>query len=311
MGKRAEQRKCRVLPVHDQRNATCRGEELINVARRPANFPKAGSISIGGADLDQRQGHTRIPRRPTWSSCHCNTFENLVEVAETPILRVLNYEQLPRNLQLFAGLTLGTRHREPRSRSIPGLVLLRHQARADGVIDVDADDRDAGRRLPRRQNGGAGSGHDHVGRQADQLLRQRRQAGDIAVGITVREYIVAPFDVAQVSQALRKTVVELPFAAFEPPPRKPTVGRLEKTAADAPKGRSAAAPPRSVRRTRAASFDHLVGAARAAAAAHARPSVLAALRLMTNSNLLDCMTGRSRGLGALEDAARRSGRARR
>ena len=33
-----------------------------------------------------------------------------------------------------------------------------------------------------------------------------------------------------------------------------------------------------------------------------RPSVLAVWMLMTSSNLLDCTTGRSAGLGALEDA---------
>ena len=51
-------------------------------------------------------------------------------------------------------------------------------------------------------------------------------------------------------------------------------------------------------------FNHLVGAWRAVDAGTVRPSTLAVLRLMTSSNLVGCITGRSAGFYALENLGR-------
>ena len=72
-------------------------------------------------------------------------------------------------------------------------------AKADGVSQVDADNRDAGRRLLGRQDARSGGSHDHIGLEPDQLFRQRRQAGRIAVGVAILDPVIAAFQVAKFS----------------------------------------------------------------------------------------------------------------
>ena len=73
----------------------------------------------------------------------------------------------------------------------------------------------------------------------------------------------------------------------------------------AARGREAPAltrPNRSaipLRQNDSCSFDHLVGAERAALAGMSRPSALAVLRLITSSNLVGCWTGSSAGFAPL------------
>jgi hypothetical protein len=70
-----------------------------------------------------------------------------------------------------------------------------------GVGQVYPDNRDAGRRLLGRQDARSGGSHDHIGLEPDQLFRQRRQAGRIAVGVAILDPVIAAFQVAKFSHA--------------------------------------------------------------------------------------------------------------
>ena len=76
------------------------------------------------------------------------------------------------------------------------------------------------------------------------------------------------------------------------------VGSLAACCARAASGHAAAAPPSSVMNSR-----RLIRSPRRRGASSvggtSRPSALAVLRLMTNSNLVACMTGRSAGFSPL------------
>ena len=79
-----------------------------------------------------------------------------------------------------------------------------HQAEADWVDHSRGNDRDDGGRLSHRDCRLRVAGHQNVGLEPDQLVHERRQTRQVAVGVAVHNVDVAARDIAELLHALRK-----------------------------------------------------------------------------------------------------------
>ncbi len=202
---------------------------------------------------------------------------------------------LSRKLHLLGGQSLhvgrNPGHIAPRPR------LARDQPQMHGIGERGGHDRDRGRCRLRRHRGTAGGREDRAGAELDQLLCKRRQSLDVAVGESVHDVEIAPFDVTIFPHALQKRLDENPggcsLAQRKPGDERPLRRRLGehrmRPSRRAAEQRDELAPPHSI--TSSASASSRSGTF--------RPSVLAVLRLMTSSNLVGCWTGNSAGLAPL------------
>src|SRR5262249_1711718 len=80
----------------------------------------------------------------------------------------------------------------------------RRQPGADWVDQGRADDWDRWRGPIDGEGAGGGGGQHDLWLELDQLVRERRQPGIIAVGVAVHDLKVATFDIAELLHALRK-----------------------------------------------------------------------------------------------------------
>src|SRR5215475_2640063 len=176
----------------------------------------------------------------------------------------------------------------------------RDDAARDGVAHGRKDDRDRPR-LPLEGNGRRGrGGHDDVGLQADQLLREPLYPNDVTAEPTKVHPHVAAIGPTQVRNRLRERrddslrqgigFVERHEHADAPDPPVLLRARRER-----PRRRRAAE-----QRDECAALHSITSSAMASSpGGKLRPNTLAVLRLITNSNLVDWMTGRSAGFSPL------------
>src|SRR5262249_59972918 len=134
-----------------------------------------------------------------------------------------------------------------------------------------------------------------LGFEPDQLLRQGWQPLCITISVTVDDIEVAALDVTELSHPLQKGV-DKPYGGPTSAPTQP--------GNEWPLLR--ARPERPCRRRPAAQRDELApphsitsSAVESSVGGTVRPSALAVQALMTNSNLVDCTTGKSAGFAPL------------
>jgi hypothetical protein len=82
--------------------------------------------------------------------------------------------------------------------------MARDQTKGNRIGDIRGNNRDGGRRLARRNRRLSAKSDQNVRLEPDQLVREHRQTCQIAIGIAVHNVNVAPHDIAELLQALRK-----------------------------------------------------------------------------------------------------------
>src|SRR5262249_222951 len=163
-----------------------------------------------------------------------------------------------------------------------------HEAGPHRVADTDHHDGNRRRRLLGRNTGRRPIGGDHVHRTADELGRRAGKSLRHPIGVTVVEYDVVTFEVAEVAQPLAESIPHQRIIGGGEAGKRGGVwggGCGRATEGRATKHGKKVPPPHSMTSSaRASSEDGTV-----------RPSVLAVLRLISSSNLVGCSTGRSPG----------------
>src|SRR5262249_2683821 len=141
-------------------------------------------------------------------------------------------------------------------------------------------------------DGGAGrAGHQDVRLKRDQFARQRLELFDRAIAIV--DIQIATLRVAQAAQAIDEGGVVLLQTQRKERDARTGVGRagLRRARRERPRRRAA-----EQREEFAPAVHSITSSARASTVAGmSKPSALAALRLMTSSNLTGCITGKSAG----------------
>src|SRR5262249_47711078 len=168
----------------------------------------------------------------------------------------------------------------------------------DRVFGDGEDDGDRrGCRLGgKRWRGGSGR-NDHGNRSTNQFGRQRRQSIKLVLGPAIFDHCILPLDEACLLQTLAKCAQAVRVSVGRRGVKEPyhRHRRLLRPRHKRPRSRSApeqrdeCAPPHSITSSARASS---VGGT-------SRPSVLAVLRLTTNSYLVGACTGRSAGFSPL------------
>src|SRR5262249_1458313 len=161
-------------------------------------------------------------------------------------------------------------------------------------VDVEDDGDRGGCGLSRHRRSGAAGRDDHGHLAAHRFGGERRQPIELSLGPAVFDRQILALNITDLLQALAKG----PQAPCRPVRR---LGiemadhrhrRLLRARRERPRGRCAA----EQRDERAAIHSITSSAMASTPGGMVRPSVLAVLRLMTNSNLVGCSTGKSAGL---------------
>src|SRR5262249_54732322 len=140
--------------------------------------------------------------------------------------------------------------------------------------------------------------HQNVDRQERELTRQRRETIHASFGVAVFHFEMAPLDVTEVAHPQQKLAAQVDCYRVRWPRRieiaEPHDFRLLRPRRERPCCRAAA------QRDELAAFHSITSSAMASSpGGKLRPNALEVLRLITNSNLLDCRTGRSAGFSPL------------
>ena len=171
------------------------------------------------------------------------------------------------------------------------------QDQSDRVFADAEDDRDRrGRRLGRQRRSVAEAG-DHGDLPSNQIGCQLRQPIEVTLGPAIYDRDVVALDIARLLQALVKCAqavrvrVGRSCGRGNRSPASPAAARAPRAATRrrAAEQRDELAPPHSITSSARASSD----------GGTSRPSALAVLRLMTNSNLVGACTGKSAGFSPL------------
>src|SRR5262245_59685432 len=171
----------------------------------------------------------------------------------------------------------------------------RYQLRRERIAGGCHDDRQLGGSLPRADRSGRAPGHDGINAKPDQFLRDAHMLFGVALGPAIFQPQVASLNIAQFAktlpQALDRWVGKRRDDADRHRPRR----RCRMSDAR-PRSRSAA----NERDELATAAHSITSSARASSVGGtSRPSAFAVLRLITNSNLVGCWTGRSPGFSPL------------
>src|SRR5262245_38734451 len=153
-----------------------------------------------------------------------------------------------------------------------------------------------GCRLGRQRHSRTSERGDHCNLPANQVGRQRRQSIDLIFAPAVYDRDVLALDIAAILEATVKSAktvrVRVRRLAVEKPDHRHR--RLLRARRDRPRRRAA-----EQRDERATLHSITSSASDSTFSENLIPSVFAVLRLITNSNLVDCKTGKSAGLAPL------------
>src|SRR5262249_15993656 len=146
---------------------------------------------------------------------------------------------------------------------------------------------------------GSSGSHDYIGLEPDQLFRQQRHAGCIAISVAIFEHVIAAFHIAEFSHPQWKAAVVPRARRLRACEEKADERSLRRRL-----GQSVARPRRwraAEQRDELAARSHSITSSASVSrlSGMVSPSALAVLMLMTKLNLVGCSTGKSLGFSPL------------